>query len=583
MANDKDIKLGIVTTADTSGAKQAEAALNKVAEASKDVAQAEATGFGRDTAAAKRIAALEAMEAGMQKVEVAAVELKQGLEQITEEVKDIEQATEQANEQGGELDENVRKITRAERGRALADLANHVGLIGQKFKEVAAEMEEFDAEAARSLRDTGENIEKTTTAISQLALGFAVGGPLGAGLAGITILVTDLMALFGEMELAAAQAAAREKQARLEVEQQIRTTAAAERERQAEMESGAVLRALAEELSALEKITNERRIQSGLAREKRRLENEVLQAEDQARLAEIDEAQATGKLTAPEAEAQRAEIEASARKRARETRKEDAQADAKQAEDEAKDAEEIALQKRAAANQFARKQAEEAARLRELQKEGESAAITFDPNNPVSVKRAEDNLADRASSRKILEGLNKKREEAEAAARAAEEANATAARDAEAKRESAGAVVSAVDLAGAAQERGIGARRRAQEAREAERLRVQRERDDAKAARERDRDIPRRADLAGEEGAAVGRTDTALEGSRGSRFFPPVEKARKALEDGATGDEYKQLGAELESFVAALTNIDAKKKADISALARQFRDLGERVKRLENQ
>jgi len=62
MANDKDIQIGINTTADTSGAKQAEAALDKVTEATKEVAQAEATGFGRDTAAARRIAALEEAE-----------------------------------------------------------------------------------------------------------------------------------------------------------------------------------------------------------------------------------------------------------------------------------------------------------------------------------------------------------------------------------------------------------------------------------------------------------------------------------------------------------------------------------------
>ena len=60
MANERDIKIGIKTTADTSGAKAAEEAIKKVGQASD---QAEGGGFGRDTAAARRIAELEAAEA----------------------------------------------------------------------------------------------------------------------------------------------------------------------------------------------------------------------------------------------------------------------------------------------------------------------------------------------------------------------------------------------------------------------------------------------------------------------------------------------------------------------------------------
>lgn len=120
---------------------------------------------------------------------------------------------------------------------------------------------------------------------------------------------------------------------------------------------------------------------------------------------------------------------------------------------------------------------------------------------------------------------------------------------------------------------------------ESERLREQRERDAEKAARDRESKLPRetRADLTGAEAAATGAADNALEGTRGSRFFPPVEKARKALADGGTGEEFAELASELDGFVNALTNIDAKKKANIAAVAKQFRDLAERVKRLENE
>lgn len=86
---DKDIKIGIKTTADTSGAKAAEAALKGVQKAGD---AAETSGFGRDTAAARRIAALEAAEAT--EAQSAAVEkLAEATKEAAEELPELTKAS----------------------------------------------------------------------------------------------------------------------------------------------------------------------------------------------------------------------------------------------------------------------------------------------------------------------------------------------------------------------------------------------------------------------------------------------------------------------------------------------------------
>lgn len=599
MANDKDIKLGIVTTANTAGAKEAEAALNKVAEATKNVAQAEATGFGRDTAAAKRIAALEAAEAAetqakaLTKVKEAEESLAEGLGELKTATDDFTESTEKATVQTGELDENVANIARAQRAAALADLARNVGLIGGKFREAAGEIREFDAEAAEKLEATGDRIEKVTGAVSQLALGFAVGGPLGAGVAAIGILVSSLVDEFMRSEVAAAKAAAAQSQAQHEVADAVRETMAAEAERRVALSAGEVLGALDRELESMREITVELERQLELTRTKRRLENEVLQAEDQAALAEVDRLEAAGQIDPKKADQERIKIEQAARKRAFDERKTVAIEDAQQANAAAK----IKLDEQATAEQSLEKLRKMRSKVEVDERfSGEDAQISLDKLAKKTARGDTITEDDKKSARDAVQ----KAETAQIKLRTYDDAIAEAeGKLAEIRKQAADAMRAITQKneeaqnVSAALERVTDAERRRDESRgftrditarkkEQAEERKQRERDDAKAARGRDRDIPRRADLAEEEGTAVGRTDTALEGTRGSRFFPPVQKARKALEDGATGDEYTQLGAELESFVAALTNIDAKKKADISALARQFRDLGERVKRLEN-
>lgn len=308
---ERDIKISISTKADTTGAKEAQGAL-------KDVS----------TAAAATAAPIGAQAAAMKKAAEATEELDKGLAQISNSLKEVAQSGDEANEQGAELDENVNNIARAQKAQALAGLATAVGEIGAKFKEAADEVEEFDAEAAASLRKTGERIEEVTGAVTALALGFAVGGPIGAAVAGLALSVNVLVNVFKETEVAAIRAGAAQSAAMQKVQEATRNATAAETERKAALAAGEVLGALSAELEGLKGVTAELQTQLDLVRERRELENEVLQAEDEADIAEVDEEEASGKITPKEAAEKRAEIEAGAKKRARETRKTEAIEDA---------------------------------------------------------------------------------------------------------------------------------------------------------------------------------------------------------------------------------------------------------------
>ena len=552
MAEGKDIKIGIKTTADTSGAKAAEEAIKKVGQASD---QAEGGGFGRDTAAARRIAELEAAEAAeaqaaaMAKVVEVEEEMVAGLEELKTATEEYAEAADEATTNTGQLDENVGKIARAQKAAAVADLAQKVGLIGDKFKEAAREVRQFDEETADRLENTGDQIQRVTGAVSQLALGFAVGGPIGAGVAALAILVGSLTELFMEQEIAAAQAAAKQREALLEVEQAVRSAKAAEDERRAAMESDAVLRSLNAELSALEKITVERRVQSGLAREKRRLENEVLQAEDQAALAEIDRDEAAGKITGPEAETKRADIEAAARKRARETRKGEALEEARLADEEAKAKADAAAKARAAADEIARQQEQEFDKAKGLTDYFEKEQGMMVPGDPANAKFLDDIGAEMETARKILADLEAKRQEAEKTAAAAAAESESASGTADAKRESAGAIVSAVDRAGEAQERGLSARGDIAGLRSRER----RTNEEASIGRDAQRLIPKDAEDALRDG---------------------VNRVAKNLQDGDQGGEIGTLLELVNMLAGAVEQKDGKAQTDIAALR-------ERLKRLE--
>lgn len=630
MAEGKDIEIRMKATADTAGAQRMEEALEGVnaAAAENPMLEGKAEADARRAAERETAEAIDAQAAALQKAAAAAKEMEERCAELEEQLRDVNDACEEANEQVPDLDENVSKIARAQKAQALAQLAGNIGQIAGKFREAASEAEEFDRAAADSMRATADRIETVTGAVATLALGFATGGPIGLGLAGLVLGAKALMEAFQQAEMASIKAAAAERKAMEDAAEAAREAASAARERASELKSEGIRIAIERENTELEKQLGLIDKTLKLNREKRAAAEEIAKAQDEFNLARITNDEATGKISPEEAAKQRAAIEAGAVGRSRDERvqrgDEAAEAAAKKAEEEeqaariaaaqvefAKADEEEARKKAAMELAATAEQAKEVERLQSLvaQEAGKSRlnanAPDFIVDDQPGLRKAieQQNRADAAQRKlpdeelKLKNSLSKKtsadeelqKREADRITREKEagEARERAAAAEEAAREAADA---------AARERDVVAKTSAaKDAAKAMEENTKRTRETQKAdeaARRAEEEyfgnqpkLPRetRADLTGAEEAAVGAADNALEGTRGSRFFPPVEKARKALADGGTGEEFAELASELDGFVNALTNIDAKKKANIAAVAKQFRDLAERVKRLENE
>ncbi len=602
----RNIELGIKTTVDTSGAKAAVASMQGVAEAGITAEQALQEASKEHAAA-------------MAKAKAAADELFDGLGKIEEGLKDVAEAGDAANEQSGKLEENVSKITRAQKAQALSGLAQQVGQIGGKFREVASEVEEFDKQAADSLRKTAGRIDQVTSGVSSLALGFAAGGPIGAGAAALALGIGAIVNAFAEVEVAAIKAAAAEAAALEKSAQAARDAAEAAGERANALKSEDILNAIDLENAALSKQIGLLEDTLELSREKRAEAEEIAKAQDALSRARINEDEAKKKISPEQATQQRDAISREAELRGSDERKRSAEEDATLAEDKRKAAEADAS-KRDAAAAFAaadedtarklleEKNAEVRARSAEVRASREivnagrpMTPMDFDETtsdqdvedmrvaregqerfdrHSASLPEAESRLKDTRSERDIAaakvttEEANRTKltDEAETARIRAEEATAAAQK----KRDKAARITSTVDEVSSLKDEERAAQQRAVEARRKDREKEDKPKPKPKPPAES------RSDLAGEEGAASGRVDETFEGTRGSRHFGAVDAAKKKLEDGGSAEEYGQLAAEIEGFVNVITGIDAKKKADISALAKHFRNLSERVRKLES-
>lgn len=307
----KNYKVSISTTADTSGAEAAEEALKRVGEAGENDAQA----------------------AAFERADEAARQLGEGIEELEEGLQELGDTAGRANEEGVALDENVSRIARAQKAQVLAQIADGVGKIGAEFKEAADEVREFDEDLADTLQTTGESIEQVTGAVSQLALGFAVGGPLGAGIAGIGVLVGGLANEYKKVQIEALRAAAAEREALDELKQASADATAAAEARASAIANKEIEEGLRAQLGLLREATDEIDAQVSAARQLRREKEEVLESEDRLALAKADKAEERGDITPEQAEQRRGEIEQAARVRKREERKKQAREDAAAAQE----------------------------------------------------------------------------------------------------------------------------------------------------------------------------------------------------------------------------------------------------------
>ena len=241
--NDQDIKIGIGIDADTSGAEAAEEALAKV---NKEAAKSD--GVGDDGSAASQRRTVRAEEETLAKRAIqtkeeeaqatkeltgAEEDLFKGLEDRLAAMRETVDARKNAAAGGGGEAEQVGKILDIQRAQIANDIAQGIGAISDKLREMGASAGGADTELGRTLNTASIGFDSLSASVSLAGQGFAVGGPLGAGIGATIGLIsgplkaalddmTKQLELARQAELNAAAANKRLQEARAEFAAQVR-------------------------------------------------------------------------------------------------------------------------------------------------------------------------------------------------------------------------------------------------------------------------------------------------------------------------------------------------------------------------
>jgi colicin import membrane protein len=198
MADGKNIEIKIAAT----GADQAAAEVRKV--------EAAVTGFGGMLDGVPERADEAAQS--VTKIGKSAEQARSEAQKASSTFGEMSDSMEDASEKADTLDANVGKIARAQRAQAIAQLAEAFGKVGKAVRETADEIGVADPALGATFRKTADGIDQVSSKAQALALGFAAGGPVGAGLALVGTLTADFvveLVKMGAAEDAAAAAAAR--------------------------------------------------------------------------------------------------------------------------------------------------------------------------------------------------------------------------------------------------------------------------------------------------------------------------------------------------------------------------------------
>lgn len=443
MADGKKIPIEISAT----GGDQAAAEFKKAETAAKELTNNPntSTGFGgmldqlpeKAKAATDAVKELAAAEAAVSPANTKLDELRAKMEALKEEaraIRDIGEASEEAAGKSGKLDENVERIARTQKAQAVAGFADKIADLGRGFQQAADDVEKFDRATAETLRNVGSRLSQVGNSVAVVAAAFAVGGPIGAAVASLGVFVKSVMdRIMSEWANAGRELEAAKGKLR-EIQQAEREAKTAADDRSTAIASATITTALEKELEYHQKITEEWKRQIQLKRELRRLDDEVLDEQDQKDLAEVDYDEASGVLTPGQAADKRAEIEGAARKRARDERKRQAFEDAQEAAAVAINAQKVANDTANGATDLAGKSA--SAQTAADDARGKAAAELSKMKKDKNGDYSDDDRKRAADLAEELERANNKQKAfAEAAEKAQEEAKKAAKAAADAIRD----------------------------------------------------------------------------------------------------------------------------------------------------
>lgn len=284
---DKDISIQIKTTADTAGAESAKRALEEVAQAGERAAAGGASGapatrgFGGmlDSSPERTEGDTEAV-----KQKTAAIEEQvEALEDLTDAEAGVIDATKRLNEEAKTPDGFKALFDQQrlqETAREMRELGSTVRDLVQQFAATEAGKEFFGG-LSEEARTFGGVALQTGAAVAQ---GWAAGGPIGAAVAGLNVLVREV----GDSFLAVSRA--QEEAARSYAAEEARITAQT-RERRREAESRAIEQQIQRENDKLEDQSEILREQQGLLRDRKELADATF---------DLDQAQAAAAGATPE-------------------------------------------------------------------------------------------------------------------------------------------------------------------------------------------------------------------------------------------------------------------------------------------
>lgn len=286
MPDDKKVRISIETEADTSGAKEAEKALEKVTSTGDKIREA----LGDDVADQ------------FQDIEDSIRNLRNEADELTED------SLEHLNDATSEI-ANRQKLEAVER------LTDKIGGLGGRIEKAGREMEDAGDQGGAAFRKLGQGLQTVSNQVGTVAAGLAAGGPIGGAVAALTVLVEALFDAWAAGAIRVAKLEQLLKEEADETAAAARRSAEAFAEREAVLSSDQARLALDRELESLKAQTDQFSKQVALARTLRALEEKATTAEDRAALAEIDAREEAGEISRADAAKERAKIESAAKER----------------------------------------------------------------------------------------------------------------------------------------------------------------------------------------------------------------------------------------------------------------------------
>jgi len=180
--NDKDVRIGLNTEADTSGAEKAIEAIEEVAEAQKHLGETNPMTDGSQLRATNEVT--EAIREETDAVEDLAAANEAALQKQREADVERAQAMKKAREEAEAAAPALDKVIGLQRAQLAQQFGEAMGRAAAAVRGLAVELQGANVKGAGLVGGLATGMETVSSAVQGAAAGFAVAGPLGAAIGG---------------------------------------------------------------------------------------------------------------------------------------------------------------------------------------------------------------------------------------------------------------------------------------------------------------------------------------------------------------------------------------------------------------